>query len=86
MRLVVVVCYGRVGAGVESGSERGSDAALECIAGNVAHLMLDLFEALSLALSDLDGEQLEEMAIIVRRCGSCSFRTIEQSIGDVESD
>src|SRR6476660_2073345 len=84
--LVVVVCYGGVSACVQSRSERRRDAALECIACNVAHLMLDLFEALSLALPDLDREQLEEVAIIVRRCGTGSFRTIEQSAGDVEPD
>ena len=80
------MCHGSISACIQSGSERGGDAPLESISGNVAHLALYRFQTLSLALSDLDREELQEVTIVVCRGGTRSFGTIEQSTGDVESD
>ena len=38
------------------------------------------------ALADLDREQLEEVAVVVRRRGAGAFGSVEQSVRDVEAD
>jgi len=86
VRLIVVVRDGGVGAGIEGRSKRSCNASLERIAGNVLHLHFYFFQTLSLALSDLDREKLKQVSIVIGRSCSRSFRAVEQSTSDVESD
>ena len=83
---------GRFG-GASQGSARtqcrrecSCNAPLEQVTGEVAHLALDDFERLPLALTDLDREQLEQVTVAVRRRGAGTLGPIEQSVRDVEAD
>ena len=72
---VVRNCFIR--AGTKRGRKRLRNLPLERITGDVAQLGADGIEALPLALSDLDGQQLQEMPVPVRRAGTGSLRPIE---------
>jgi hypothetical protein len=53
------------------------DSFLESVTGEVLHLALDGLETLPFALADLDGEELEEVTISVRRARARSLGVIE---------
>jgi hypothetical protein len=57
-RQIVVVSDGIVCTETQGRSQRQRNFSLQSIAGDIAHLDLDGLEALPLALSDLDGQQL----------------------------
>jgi hypothetical protein len=74
---ISIVCDRFVGSGIESRRERLRDFPLERIARDIAHLGTDGIEALSFTLSDLDGQQLEQMPVSVRCTGASPFGPIE---------
>ena len=49
-------------------------------------LAFDRIESRALALPNLDGEQLEKMAVVVRRRGAGAFGPVEKPAGDVEAN
>jgi hypothetical protein len=73
-------------AGTKSGCEGCRDAALEQIAGDIAHLGLDDLERLAFALPNLDREQLKEMPVVVGRRGARPFGPVEKAMRDIEPD
>ena len=77
-RDIAIVRDGFVGAGAESGRKRLRDFPLERIAGDIAHLGLDRVETLPFALSDFDGQQLQQMPVSVGRTGAGSLGPVEQ--------
>ena len=62
------------------------NASFELIAGDAEHLGFDRFERLPFTLTDFYREELEEMAIVIRRRRSFPFRMIEQAAGDIEAN
>ena len=78
-RNIFVVGDSFVCAGAERGRKRQSDLSLERIAGDIAHLTTDRVEALSFALTDLDGQQLQKMPVSVGRAGASALGPVEQS-------
>jgi hypothetical protein len=50
------------------------------------YVALDALQALAFALTNLDREELEEMPIVIGRCGAGPIGAIEQPVGDVEPD
>jgi hypothetical protein len=69
-RNVVVVADGLKTAGVKRRRERCRDLPLERISCDIAQLTADSVETLSLALADLDGQQLQKMPVSIGRAGS----------------
>ena len=78
-RNVVVVSDGLKSTGVEGGRERRRDLPLKRVSGDIAQLTADSVETLSLALADLDGQQLQKMPVSISRAGSGAFGPVEQS-------
>ena len=76
-RNVVIVADGLKTAGIERGGERRRDLPLERIPGDIAQLAADSVKTLSLALADLDGQQLQKMPVSISRAGSGAFRPVE---------
>ena len=66
--------------------ERLGNAALEQVAGGLPHLALDDLERLTFPLTDLDREQLEEMAVVVGSGCARSFRPVEQTVRHVKAN
>jgi len=83
-RDILVVGHSFVSAGAKCRRERQSDLPLERIAGNITHLAANRVEALALALSDFDRQQLEEMAVPVSRTGAGALGPVEQAARHVE--
>ena len=84
--LVVGSLRARLDRGAEGGGERRGNAALERVARELGHLLLDDVERDAFALADLDREQLEEVSIVVRRRGAGALGSREKSVGDVKAD
>jgi hypothetical protein len=76
-REIVVVGDGIICTETQGGRQRERNLPLQGITGHIAHLALDGLETLPLALSDLDGQQLEQMPITVGRTGARALRPIE---------
>jgi hypothetical protein len=76
-RNIFVVGDSFMGAGAECGRKRQRDLSLERVAGDVAHLTTDRVETLPFTLTDLDGQQLQEMPVSVCRPGPCPLRPVE---------
>ena len=70
----------------QRGRERRGDAPFQRIAGDFPHLLLDRVERLPFTLADLDGEQLQQMAIAVGGGRSGALRSIEQTTRDIEAN
>ena len=85
-RLVVGRLPARLDRRAERGGERRGDAALERVAGELRHLLLDDLERDAFALADLDREQLEEVAVVVGRRGAGALGAREQPVRDVEAN
>jgi len=85
-RRIIVVRHGVVCARTERRRQRLSNALFEEIAGHAEHFGLDDVERLSFALANLDGEELQEMPVMVGRGGAFSVGMIEQPARDVEPD
>src|SRR5919201_3965425 len=83
---LVVLRGGRVRAGAERGGERGGDTSLERVAGELLQLHLDLLERLPLALANLDEEDLQQVAVVVRGRRAGAVRAVEEAAGHVEAD
>src|SRR4051812_46056509 len=64
-------------------AQRRCDAALERVAGQLLHFPLNRLERRAFSLTNLDGEQLEEVTVAVGCRGAGSFGAIQQSVGDV---
>jgi hypothetical protein len=77
VRLILIVGDCQVRAGGEGWRKRASDPAFESVSSDVSHLVLDGVEALALALSDLDREELKQVAIVVRRRRASSLGAIK---------
>ncbi len=75
--LLIAVTHGVVGTSAEGRRERRGHAALECVARDLLHLLLDPIEGRALALADLDGEQLEEVPVVVGRRRSRALGSVE---------
>ena len=83
---LLVIHFG--GAGPPCQEDRGQrlrDPSLERIAGRVAHFILDAFQRRAFALPQLDGEQLQEMPLVVRGRSSNAVGTVHQVIRHVKS-
>jgi len=76
-RHVAIVCDRFVGTGPESRRQRLRNLPLERITGDIAHLGADGVETLSLALSNLDGQQLEQVPVSVGRASAGSLGPVE---------
>jgi hypothetical protein len=83
-RWIVVLALRSIGAGTECWSERAGDATLEGVTGEVLHLSLDGLERGSLALPDLDGEELEKMPVVVCGRGAGTLGPIQKPASDVK--
>ena len=66
----------------EGRGKRRRDATLQGVSRDVLHLALDDVERDPLALTNLDREELEEVAIVVRSRGTRAFWPLEQSVRD----
>src|SRR6185295_6574989 len=64
--------------------ERRGDAAFQCVAGEILHFLLDNVECGALALTDLDGEQLEQVSVVVRGRRAGAIRSIEKAACHIE--
>jgi hypothetical protein len=68
-----------VGPDAQRRRERRGHAPLERVAGHLLHLALDRLQRLPLALADLDREQLQEVAVVVRRRRAGPLGPVEQT-------
>jgi hypothetical protein len=85
-RGVVVLGGDDVGSGDEGRLEGASDASFEGIAGDALHFGFDGLERLAFALADFYREELEQVPVIVRCGGACSFGAVDESSRDVEAN
>jgi hypothetical protein len=76
-RNIFVVGDGFVSAGAERWRKRQSNLSLERIASDVTHLTTDRVEALTFALTNLDGQQLQKMPVSIRGAGARALGPIE---------
>ena len=86
VRRIIVCSYGRVSSGTQRRRERLRDPSFQSIAGNSLHLLLDRVEALALTLPDLDGEELQQMAIPVGGAGAGPVGPVQKPACNVESN
>jgi len=83
---LVVVCGDEVGFGEEGGLEGAGNAPFEGVTSDALHFDFDFLERLPFALADLDGQELEQMPVVVR-CGRPGpFGAVDQPGGDVKTD
>jgi hypothetical protein len=75
-----------VGAGTKSGREGCRESFFQGITRDFLQLRPYRVEALALALTNLDGQQLEQMAVAVSCAGAGAFGPVEQSTRHVEAD
>ena len=75
-----------VGSGAEGGREGCRQPLFQGVTSDFPELRANRVQALSFALPDLDREQLEQVAITIRRSRAGAFGAIEQSVRDVESN
>ncbi len=84
-RIVVIQLRGAGATSQQDGSERLRYAPFERVAGRLFHFALDSFERRPFTLAKLDGEELKEVPIVVRRRRTDAVRAIHQAIRDVEA-
>jgi len=83
---IVVMPLDFIGSGAKSRGQGRRHAPLERVAGEILHLRLDDIERGALSLPDLDGEQLQEMPVVVGCGSSRALRTVQQPTRDIEPD
>lgn len=83
---VIVLRGDDVSSGDEGWLEGAGDASFEGVAGNAFHFVFDCFERLAFALADFDCQELEQVPVVVRCGGTCSFGAVDESGRDVEAN
>lgn len=81
---VVVVARDGVRSQSQRWRQRRRDASFERVTGEVLHLPLDELQRRAFALTDLDGEQLEEVPVVVGGGRPGSLRAVKKSTRHVE--
>src|SRR5512140_849008 len=82
----IVVLRHLIGSGIECGCEGLGNPLFQRISGCTGQLRLDGVEGLSFALADLDGEELEQVPVMVGGGRSATHGVIQQTVGDIEPD